>query len=63
VECASLQHESSLKIFLGGQMRRRDFIILSGAGATWPLAALAQQGNSLPRVVYLELASADEVIE
>ena len=32
-----------LALSLGADMRRREFIIFLGGGASWPLAALAQQ--------------------
>jgi hypothetical protein len=38
-------------------VRRRQFITLLGGAAAWLLAARVQQGDSLPRVVYLERAS------
>jgi putative tryptophan/tyrosine transport system substrate-binding protein len=37
-------------------MRRREFIALSGAAVTWPLAAHAQQSRSIPRVGELTVA-------
>jgi putative ABC transport system substrate-binding protein len=41
-------------------MRRRDFITLLGGAVAWPIVVRAQQGDSLPRVVYLTAAATDD---
>ena len=41
-------------------MRRREFIMLLGSGATWPLAAHAQQPERVRRIgVLMNVAAAD----
>src|SRR5262249_22447972 len=45
----------------GDRMRRREFItLLSGAAATWPFAAGAQQGERMRRIGVLMLSAADD---
>jgi putative ABC transport system substrate-binding protein len=45
---------------LGGDMRRREFIVLIGSAGAWPLATWAQQPERIRRVGILLSAAADD---
>jgi putative ABC transport system substrate-binding protein len=43
-------------------MRRREFIILAGGAATWPLAVNAQQPDRVRRIGWMDLIRADDPV-
>jgi thioredoxin 1 len=47
--------------FLGGIMKRRDFIILATAASTTPLAAFAEGQDYIPGMVQIQLAAGKTV--
>src|SRR6516225_10849102 len=56
-----LEDRSVLQLRAVRSMRRREFMsLLGGAVATWPLAARAQQPESMPRVAFLTGLSAED---
>jgi putative tryptophan/tyrosine transport system substrate-binding protein len=44
------------------ELRRREFILLLGSAAVWPLAARAQQGDRVRRIGVLMAQTADDAV-